>query len=98
MALGRAAYIRLAPELAPGTDAGTSEELGISLAFALPKAPMTVLQAIDLKVGPTLGVSRVCGKPSLKARSTTCRVMCDAPRLPSATLKHRICKPLRLPA
>ncbi len=62
MWLGRAAYI----ELAPGTDAGTSEDLGICLAHALPLAPATVLRATNLKNGPVLGVSRVCGVPFIE--------------------------------
>jgi hypothetical protein len=66
MWMGRAAYIKLAPKLAPGTDAGSSEDLGISLAHALPLAPITVLRATDLKDGPTLGVSRVCGVPFIE--------------------------------
>lgn len=66
MWMGRAAYIKLAPKLAPGTDAGASEDLGISLAHALPLAPITVLRATDLKDGPTLGVSRVCGVPFIE--------------------------------
>ena len=66
MWMGRAAYIKLAPKLAPGTDAGTSEDLGISLAHALPLAPITVLRATDPKDGPTLGVSRVCGVPFIE--------------------------------
>src|ERR1700730_9652469 len=52
MWMGRAAYIRLAPKLAPGTDAATSEDLGISLAHALPLAPITVLRATDPKGRP----------------------------------------------
>jgi hypothetical protein len=52
MWMGRAAYIKLAPKLAPGTDAGSSEDLGISLAHALPLAPITVLRATDLKDDP----------------------------------------------
>jgi hypothetical protein len=66
MWMGRAAYIKLAPKLAPGTDAGPSEDLGISLAHALPLAPVAVLRATDLKDGPTLGVSRVCGVPFIE--------------------------------
>jgi len=66
MWLGRAAYIELAPKLAPGTDAGTSEDLGICLAHALPLAPITVLRATDLKDVPALGVSRVCGVPFIE--------------------------------
>ncbi len=63
---GRAAYIALAPKLAPGTDAGAAEELGISLAHALPLTPATVLRAIDPKDGPVLGVSQVCSVPFIE--------------------------------
>jgi hypothetical protein len=66
MWLGLAAYIELAPKLVPGTDAGTSEDLGICLAHALPLAPITVLRAIDPKDGPALGVSRVCSAPFIE--------------------------------
>jgi hypothetical protein len=66
MWMGRAAYIALAPKLAPGTDAWPSEDLGISLAHALPLAPNIVLRAIDPKNGPVLGVSRVCGVPFIE--------------------------------
>jgi hypothetical protein len=63
MWMGGTAYIKLAPKLAPGTDAGNSKGLGISLAHALPLAPITVLRAIDSKDAPMLGVSRVRGVP-----------------------------------
>jgi len=63
---GRAAYIALAPKLAPGTDPGAAEDLGISLAHALPLAPTTVLRAIDPKDGPVLNVSRVCSVPFIE--------------------------------
>lgn len=66
MWLGHTAYIELAPRLVSGTDAGTSEDLGICLAHALPLAPVTVLRATDLKNGPALGVSRVCGVPFIE--------------------------------
>lgn len=64
--LGRAEYIALAPKLAEGTDAGTSEDLGISLAHALPLAPASVLRAMDLKVDAVLGLKRVCGVPFIE--------------------------------
>jgi hypothetical protein len=64
--IGRSAYIRLARRLAQGTDAGTSEDLGISLAHALPLAPVAVLRVTDLGDRSTLGVSRICGVPFIE--------------------------------
>ena len=61
--LGQAAYIRLAPRLAGGTDAGTSEDLAISLAFALTRDPADVLAVVDFANRPPLAVTRVCGAP-----------------------------------
>ena len=59
------AYIALVPDLAPGTDAGASEDLGIALAHALPLAPRAVLRATVPGDGPT-GVGRVCGIPFIE--------------------------------
>jgi len=63
---GDSAWIALAPELAPGSDAATAEGLGISLAFALPRNPAAVLAAIDMRGGHILGVGRVCGLPFIE--------------------------------
>lgn len=60
---GSAVWIALVPKLAEGTDGGNSEDLGIGLAFALPKNPKAVLSAIDRTNGPVLGVGRVCSAP-----------------------------------
>jgi hypothetical protein len=60
---GQADWVALAPRLATGTDAGTSETLGIALALALPRNPAAVLAALDLQGGPVLGPSIVCGVP-----------------------------------
>ena len=60
---GNAEWIALVPRLAKGTDGGNSEDLGIGLAYALPKNPKAVLKAIDPDNGPVLGVSRVCSAP-----------------------------------
>jgi hypothetical protein len=46
IAAGDAAWLALAAKLAPGTDAGTAEELPIDLAFALPRNAAGVLAAI----------------------------------------------------
>jgi len=45
---GSSPWINLAPLLSEGTDASTSEELGESLIYALPKAPEAVLSVLDL--------------------------------------------------
>ena len=50
IAAGSAPWIKLAPVLAEGTDAATSEELGDALVHALPKAPGAVLSVLDLSV------------------------------------------------
>lgn len=63
---GKPEWIAVVPKLAPGTDAGNAESLGIGLAFALPKNPGTVLSAIDPKDGPVLGVTRVCSAPFIE--------------------------------
>lgn len=63
---GKPEWIAVVPRLAPGTDAGNSESLGIGLAFALPKNPGAVLSAIDPKDGPVLGVTRVCSAPFIE--------------------------------
>jgi hypothetical protein len=49
---GSAPWIDLAPALSAGTDAATSEGLGESLIYALPKAPEAVLAVIDLSSRP----------------------------------------------
>ncbi len=61
---GNADWIALAPLLAPGSDAGSAEDLGISLAFSLPKNPRAVLAALDPANGHIIiGGDRVCGLP-----------------------------------
>jgi hypothetical protein len=65
MWMGRAAYIALAPKLAEGTDAGTADDLGISLAHALPLSPNAVLRVIDPGNG-SIGVDVVCGVPFIE--------------------------------
>ena len=49
MNVGAGEWIALAPLLAPGSDAGSAEDLGISLAFALPKNPRAVLGSGPVK-------------------------------------------------
>ena len=63
---GDARWIALAPKLAPGSDAGSAEDLGIALAFSLPKNPHAVLAALDPNNGHIFGASRVCGMPFIE--------------------------------
>ena len=60
---GSSDWIALAPLLAPGSDAGSAEGLGISPGFPLPKNPEAVLAALDPANGHTIGANRVCGLP-----------------------------------
>lgn len=66
MDTGSPAWIALVPKLAPGSDAGSAEDLGLSLAFALPRNPAAVLAAIDPVDGAILGVRRVCNRPFIE--------------------------------
>jgi hypothetical protein len=68
MGSGEAAWIALAPQLAPGTDAGSAEGLGVALAAALPKDPAAVLRAIDPQDGVVLGAHRVCASPFIEPK------------------------------
>ena len=61
--------ISLVRELAKGTDASTSEELTISLAEALPKAPRNVLGLLTPDRNSTLSYSRVCSAPFVEDTS-----------------------------
>lgn len=63
---GNSEWVALVPKLATGTDGGNSEDLGIGLAYALPKNPKAVLRAIDPDNGPVLGVRRVCSAPFIE--------------------------------
>lgn len=63
---GDGRWIVLAPGLAAAADAGVAEELGISLAFALPKNPQAVLAVLDSDDGHVLGAARVCGLPFIE--------------------------------
>ncbi len=60
---GDARFIALAPKLAPGTDAGTAEELPIALAFALPRNPRAVLAVLGPNRFP---VADVCSAPFIE--------------------------------
>ena len=82
MAAGDSAWVALAPKLAPGADAGTAEDLGLSLATALPINPAAVLAAIDPANGPALGAGRVCSAPFIE----------DPPEHHKAYLKSALAK------
>lgn len=66
MDAGKPAWIALAPLLASGSDAGSAEDLGLSLAFALPTSPQAVLAALDMRNGHILNADRVCGRPFIE--------------------------------
>jgi hypothetical protein len=61
IASGSGAWVRLAPQLAKGTDAGDSFGLTVALAEALPKNPAAVLAVLD--DGPVTGANVVCAVP-----------------------------------
>ena len=64
---GDSEWIAVAAQLATGTDAGDSEDLGISLAQALPHNPLAVLQVMDIvDESGVVGVDRVCGVPFIE--------------------------------
>jgi hypothetical protein len=62
---GKEEWIALAPKIVSGTDAGASEELGISLADALPKNPKAVLGILDQSKW-TISSGRVCSIPFIE--------------------------------
>jgi hypothetical protein len=64
---GQEAWLDVAARLAPGTDAGAAEDLGISLATALPRNPAGVLRVVsDDPANAVIGVKRVCGVPFIE--------------------------------
>jgi len=67
MAAGQSTWIRLAPDLARGTDAATSEELIIALARALPNNPRAVLEVLDTE--SVISAHAVCGVPFIEPTS-----------------------------
>ncbi|MEM5435496.1 hypothetical protein [Paraburkholderia diazotrophica] len=58
IASGNIAWVRLASDLAKGSDAGNSTGLSVALAHALPRNPKTVLAVLD--DGPVTGSAVVC--------------------------------------
>jgi hypothetical protein len=63
---GDGAWVALVPALAPGTDGGVSEGLGIGLAYALPRNPAAVLRVLDLSESTSLGPSHICSAPFIE--------------------------------
>jgi hypothetical protein len=61
---GQAAWLEVAGKLASETDAGGSEDIKISLAYALPKNPAGVLTLVDSQ--RFLAVGQVCGAPFIE--------------------------------
>jgi len=59
---GKSAWVALVPKIAPGTDAATTEELAISLAYALPRNPSAVLSVLDDRMMP-VSPQMVCSAP-----------------------------------
>ena len=63
---GSDAWLAVAAKLAPGSDAGSAEDLGISLATALPRNPAGVLRAASLQDDTPLSLAHVCGLPFIE--------------------------------
>ena len=65
---GDSRWLTVAGELAAGTDAGTSTDLQIALATALPKNPGGVLQLADTQ--NFLSLPNLCGAPFIEPSRT----------------------------
>jgi hypothetical protein len=63
---GKEEWILLAPALAKGTDAGTSESLVFALAMALQRNPRAVLSVIRTNGSPLLAADQVCSPPMIE--------------------------------
>jgi hypothetical protein len=63
---GQQKWISLAPALAKGTDAGTSESLVSALAMALPNNPHAVLAVLKSGDSPLLTADQVCSPPMIE--------------------------------
>ena len=63
---GSDAWLAVAAKLAPGSDAGSAEDLGISLATALPLNPAGVLRTASLSDGAPLSIAHVCSLPFIE--------------------------------
>ena len=67
IAYGSPQWIALAPALSTGTDAGTSESLKISLAYALPRATSATLATLDINdQSSPRSVRQVCSSPFIE--------------------------------
>jgi hypothetical protein len=76
---GDATWLNVVGDLAEGTDAGTSEDLQVSLATALPKNPRGVLKVTGAK--DFLSVDDICGAPFIEPEHTfLLRYLADARR------------------
>jgi len=62
---GESRWLAVAKQLANGTDAGTSEDLQIALAIALPKNPAGVLRLADTQ--SFLTIEDLCSAPFIEA-------------------------------
>ena len=63
IARGGSAWVALAGVLAPGTDAGTAEDLPVELAFALPRNAPAVLAVV---ASGAEDIGDVCGAPFIE--------------------------------
>ncbi len=63
---GSDAWLAVAAKLAPGSDAGSAEDLGISLATALPRNPAGVLRIVSLQENTPLALAHVCSVPFIE--------------------------------
>lgn len=63
IARGEPGWVALGGKLAPGTDAGTAEDLSISLAFALPRDAPAVLRVL---AAGAADAADVCGAPFIE--------------------------------
>lgn len=68
---GKDEWLQVAAELASGSDAGTSSDLKIALAYALPRNPAGVLSIADSQV--FLSTSSLCGLPFIEAERSFIR-------------------------
>jgi hypothetical protein len=61
VATGDEAWLNVAVKLRPGTDAGTAEQLILSIGEALGHRPLSVLKI----TAPVLGIKKICGGPDV---------------------------------
>jgi hypothetical protein len=90
IASGNSAWVRLAPGLAQGTDAGNSTGLTVALAKALPRNPAAVLAILDK--APLISAGAVCGVPFIEPSAQEVREYLDK-TIPAVTRikpSHRV--------